>query len=81
MARRIALLVAMTFVLAAPAGWTHDGHDEIIMGTVTARDAKHLKVKTHMEGAAAVRGGTSADWAGAEGDRRPASVICLTAEG
>ena len=46
MTRRIALLVAVALVLAAPAGWAHDGHDHIIMGTVTARDAQHLKVKT-----------------------------------
>ena len=46
MIRRIALVAAVTLVLAAPAVGAHDGHDHIIMGTVTALDAKHLKVKT-----------------------------------
>ena len=46
MTRRIALVAAVTLVLATPAIWAHDGHDHIIMGTVTARDAKHLEVKT-----------------------------------
>ena len=46
MTRRIALVAAVTLVLATPAVWAHDGHDHIIMGTVTARDAKHLEVKT-----------------------------------
>lgn len=46
MIRRIALVAAVTLVLATPAVWAHDGHDHIIMGTVAALDAKHLKVKT-----------------------------------
>ena len=46
MIRRIALVAAVTLVLAVPALWAHDGHDHIIMGTVTAVDAKHLEVKT-----------------------------------
>lgn len=46
MTRRIALGAAVTLVLAASDVWAHDGHDHIIMGTVTARDARHLEVKT-----------------------------------
>ena len=46
MTRRIALVAAVILVLAAPEVWAHDGHDHIIMGTVTARDARHLEVKT-----------------------------------
>lgn len=46
MIRRIALVAAVTLVQAAPAILAHDGHDHIIMGTVTALDAKHLKVIT-----------------------------------
>lgn len=46
MTRRIALVAAVTLVLATPALWAHDGHDHVIMGTVTARDAKHLEMKT-----------------------------------
>jgi len=39
-------VAAVTPVLATPALWAHDGHAHVIMGTVTARDAKHLEVKT-----------------------------------
>lgn len=46
MTRRIALMVAVTLALAVPALWAHDGHAHIIMGTVMARDAKQVKVKT-----------------------------------
>lgn len=46
MRRRIALLAVVASVLAAPAVWAHDGHTHKIMGTVTAHDAKQLKVKT-----------------------------------
>src|SRR5262245_6019699 len=38
-----AVIAAVTFV---PAAWAHDGHIHKVMGTVTARDAKHLEVKT-----------------------------------
>lgn len=33
-------------ILLAVTARAHDGHDHTIMGTVTARDAKHLKVQT-----------------------------------
>lgn len=46
MTRRIALMAVVTLVVAAPAIRAHDGHAHTIMGTVTARDAKQLKVKT-----------------------------------
>jgi len=46
MTRRTAILAAATLVLAAPAVWAHDGHAHIIMGTVTGKDAKQVKVKT-----------------------------------
>jgi hypothetical protein len=36
----------LMLVLAAPVAWAHDGHDHLVMGTVTARDDKHLEVKT-----------------------------------
>lgn len=46
MTRRIALMAAVMLALAAPTVWAHDGHAHFIMGTVTARDAKQVKVKT-----------------------------------
>ena len=46
MTRRMALVVAVVAVLAAPAAWAHDGHAHTVMGTVTALDAKLVKVKT-----------------------------------
>lgn len=45
MTRRIAL-VAVALVLGAHAIWAHDGHVHTVMGTVTALDAKTVKVKT-----------------------------------
>ena len=41
----IAMTLGATFVMSA-ASWAHDGHAHMIMGTVTARDAKHVEVKT-----------------------------------
>ena len=38
-------LIAM-FAYGAPTAWAHEGHEHKIMGTVVARDAKHLEVKT-----------------------------------
>lgn len=38
-----ALLAILPLVAVLEA---HDGHDHLIMGTVTARDARHLEVKT-----------------------------------
>jgi hypothetical protein len=47
MIRRIATVSTLALALAAPSvAWAHDGHDHLIMGTVTARDAKHVDVKT-----------------------------------
>ena len=46
MTRRTAAAAVLTVVLAAPTAFAHDGHDHLIMGTVTARDDKHLEVKT-----------------------------------
>ena len=46
MTRRTALLTAIALVAGMGAAWAHDGHVHKIMGTVTARDAKHVEVKT-----------------------------------
>ena len=46
MNRRIAMLTLVVGALSAGAALAHDGHDHLIMGTVTARDDKHLEVKT-----------------------------------
>ena len=41
------LFLAVGFLaLCAGATFAHDGHIHRIMGTVTARDAKHIEVKT-----------------------------------
>jgi hypothetical protein len=39
-------LVVGTLVMCADVAFAHDGHVHKIMGTVTARDAKHIEVKT-----------------------------------
>lgn len=41
-------MAVMAWMLVGSAGavWGHDGHAHKIMGTVTARDAKHVEVKT-----------------------------------
>ena len=44
--RRIGLLAVAGVALSAGAAIAHDGHDHLIMGTVTARDERHLEVKT-----------------------------------
>ncbi len=46
MTRRLALAVLITVIVAYALPEAHDGHIHKIMGTVTARDAKHLEVKT-----------------------------------
>jgi hypothetical protein len=46
MIRLVAAASLLGVALAAPAAWAHDGHDHLIMGTVTARDARHVDVKT-----------------------------------
>jgi len=43
--RFIVWLLAAAFVIPLVA-WAHDGHAHMIMGTVTARDDKHVEVKT-----------------------------------
>ena len=44
---RWAILMALvTAALGVGTALAHDGHDHIIMGTVMARDEKHLEVKT-----------------------------------
>ena len=40
------LSAAMVLVLGSNAVWAHEGHTHTIMGTVMARDAKHVEVKT-----------------------------------
>ena len=44
--RQISLLMLAFVVVTAGAAAAHDGHAHTIMGTVTARDDKHLEVKT-----------------------------------
>ena len=44
--RTISLAALAFIVVTAGAVAAHDGHDHIVMGTVTARDDKHLDVKT-----------------------------------
>ena len=39
-------LVVGILVMCAGRAFAHDGHVHKIMGTVTARDAKHIEVKT-----------------------------------
>lgn len=46
MNRRAILFAIAAVTLGARAGFAHDGHDHLIMGTVMARDEKHLDVKT-----------------------------------
>lgn len=46
MTRRIALVAAVSLVLAASAVWAHEGHVHTVKGTVTALDASLVKVKT-----------------------------------
>lgn len=43
--RLIVSVLAAAFVVPLVA-WAHDGHAHLIMGTVTARDDKHVEVKT-----------------------------------
>ena len=44
--RRRVLVACAVFAAAAGTAAAHDGHIHTIMGTVTARDDKHLEVKT-----------------------------------
>ena len=46
MSRYIAMLTLVVTALSAGAALAHDGHDHMIMGTVMARDDKHIEVKT-----------------------------------
>lgn len=43
---RAAFLAFAMLVLATDFATAHDGHAHIVMGTVTAADAKHLELKT-----------------------------------
>lgn len=44
--RRVILLALTATALSAGIAIAHDGHDHLVMGTVMARDDKHVKVKT-----------------------------------
>jgi hypothetical protein len=44
--KRVVLTAAMVLVLGAGAAWAHEGYTHTIMGTVMARDATHVDVKT-----------------------------------
>jgi hypothetical protein len=46
MSRRIAIAALIVATLSAGTALAHDGHIHTIMGTVMARDDKHLEVKT-----------------------------------
>ena len=46
MARRNLMAVAVLLVLGGAAVLAHDGHAHLVMGTVTARGDKDVKVKT-----------------------------------
>ena len=46
MTKPTVLFVGLIFVLGSIGLRAHDGHIHRIMGTVTARDAKHLEVRT-----------------------------------
>lgn len=46
MSKRIGMAALMIATLGAGAALAHDGHIHTIMGTVMARDDKHLEVKT-----------------------------------
>jgi hypothetical protein len=46
MSRAVAILVVMVFLAGPHDVWAHDGHAHKVMGTVMARDAKHVEVKT-----------------------------------
>jgi len=46
MNRRIVALAVVLMAMGAGAARAHDGHIHTIMGTVTARDDKHLEVRT-----------------------------------
>jgi hypothetical protein len=45
MKKRMVFLAVVALILGAPAVWAHEGHVHTIMGTVTALDAKVIKVK------------------------------------
>ena len=44
--RHVALVALVVVALSGGVAVAHDGHIHTIMGTVTARDEKHLEVKT-----------------------------------
>ena len=44
--KHMTLVATIVMFLIAPAVWAHDGHAHKIMGTVTARGDKDVKVRT-----------------------------------
>lgn len=46
MRRRTVLSATLMLVFGAIAAWAHEGHAHTIRGVVTARDARHVEVKT-----------------------------------
>jgi hypothetical protein len=46
MSVKMLFLLVGILVMCAGGAFAHDGHVHKIMGTVTARDAKHIEVKT-----------------------------------
>ena len=46
MTRRWIVAAVAMFVVLPVTAWAHAGHVHKLMGTVTARDAKHVEVKT-----------------------------------
>ncbi len=46
MRRTILVAVFFTAAIGMRPGWAHEDHAHTVMGTVTARDAKHVEVKT-----------------------------------
>jgi hypothetical protein len=45
-ARRVVAVMLATLATGAGTAWAHDGHAHKIKGTVTARDDRHVEVKT-----------------------------------
>jgi len=46
MTRRSALSAILLLAAAPGRAWAHDGHAHRVLGTITARDEKHLELKT-----------------------------------
>lgn len=71
------LLPAIGISIRAVGVSAHDGRIHKIMGTITARAAKHIEVKSPSGKNLSI---AIAEWVGVEGDRRPAAVTKLTAQ-